>query len=67
MAVETYKELRDAYNSGKSFVLCTVIDVKGSSPAKAGQCYSLSSPSKNLKKKLEILLYYDFFMSDRQA
>ena len=37
MAVETYKELRDAYNSGKSFVLCTVIDVKGSSPAKAGQ------------------------------
>lgn len=37
MAVEFYKELRDAYNSGKSFVLCTVIDVKGSSPAKAGQ------------------------------
>ncbi len=37
MAVETYKELRDAYNSGKSFVLCTVIDVKGSSPAKSGQ------------------------------
>lgn len=37
MAVDTYRELREAYNSGKSFVLCTVIDVKGSSPAKAGQ------------------------------
>ncbi len=37
MAVEFYNELRNAYNSGKSFVLCTVIDVKGSSPAKAGQ------------------------------
>ena len=37
MAVDTYNELKEAYNSGKSFVLCTVIDVKGSSPAKTGQ------------------------------
>ena len=37
MAVEFYKELREAYNSGKSFVLCTVVDVKGSSPGKIGQ------------------------------
>ena len=37
MAVEFYKELREAYNSGKSFVLCTVIEVNGSSPGKVGQ------------------------------
>ena len=37
MAIDFYRELRDAYNSGKSFVLCTIIDVKGSSPGKVGQ------------------------------
>lgn len=37
MAVEFYKELRETYNSGKSFVLCTVVETKGSSPGKVGQ------------------------------
>lgn len=37
MAVEFYRQLREAYNSGKSFVLCTIIDTKGSSPGKVGQ------------------------------
>ena len=37
MSVYCYKELREAYNSGKSFILCTVVEVKGSSPGKVGQ------------------------------
>ena len=37
MAVEFYKELREAYNSGNSFVLCTIVETKGSSPGKVGQ------------------------------
>ncbi|HOY68563.1 MAG TPA: XdhC/CoxI family protein [Candidatus Ozemobacteraceae bacterium] len=37
MATELFQELREAFNGGKPFVLCTVVEVDGSSPGKAGQ------------------------------
>ncbi|HNW34964.1 MAG TPA: XdhC/CoxI family protein [Candidatus Ozemobacteraceae bacterium] len=37
MATELFKELQEAFNGRKPFVLCTVVEVDGSSPGKAGQ------------------------------
>lgn len=37
MATELFRELQEAFNSRKPFVLCTVVEVDGSSPGKSGQ------------------------------
>lgn len=37
MATELFRELQEALNNRKPFVLCTVVEVDGSSPGKAGQ------------------------------
>jgi xanthine dehydrogenase accessory factor len=37
MALEFYPELREALNSGRPFVLCTVVETIGSSPGTVGQ------------------------------
>ncbi|MBF0547125.1 MAG: XdhC family protein [Candidatus Riflebacteria bacterium] len=36
MKIEMYDELMEALNSSRTFVLCTVVDVEGSSPGKTG-------------------------------
>lgn len=37
MAHELFQELRDAFETGEPFALCTVIETSGSSPGKVGQ------------------------------
>lgn len=37
MAIEFFQELKQTFNRGEAFVLCTVVETMGSSPGKVGQ------------------------------